>query len=394
MGSSVLPYLCFFYLFYVVEVSFIDDKYKLLDNAVTRMKKKIASGIMLTLISVSMLILVLPASGQTELWKYKTDDAVSCVSISADGNYVVAGTKTSTYEGDAFFLDSSGTLLWSKHFDEEIQGVSVSGDGSAVIITIDEFRIGYPDTFLYDKNGNLVWQKDLVSGSGAIDIAISDDGNYIVTGDTDNKVYLFDKNGNELWTYTLGDWATAVDLSFDAEYVVAGSWDKCVYLFDRSGTLLWDFKLPYDISYKSVSISNDSSYISAGYHSFQENVVLIDINGNSVWNIRTGRYTVYGISITAEGGFIAVGSGEFIYLLGKNGETLWTHEAGNYINEVSVTPDGTKVVAGSEDTYVYYLLSGHIIREFPTWTAMLFALTIVTVVIVIYKRRLLKTSIH
>jgi len=348
-------------------------------------KKTVLMAIFCGLISI--LFVVSSVSGQTEQWKYKTDDNVACVSISANGEYVVAGTETSEYGGDVFFLDNNGTLLWNKHFDDEIGGVSVSGDGSAVLVTISEWFTGDPDTFLYDKDGNLVWQKDLVSGSWAIDIAISDDGNYIVVGDVDNKVYLCDKNGNELWTYTLGDWATAVDLSHDAEYIVAGSWDEYIYLFAKNGTLLWDFRLPDQISYKSVSISNDSNCIVAGYNSFDENIACFDIVGNSLWNISTGDYIIHGVSVAAEGGFTAVGSSQDFCFLDENGNILWRHEARNFVNDASITPDGSKVAAGSEDTYIYYISSGYVVSEFPSFLILPLFMIATLLTTIIYKRK-------
>ena len=49
-------------------------------------------------------------------------------------------------------------------------------------------------------------------------VAISADGDYIVAGSSDNRVYFFDKgNGTPLWTYEAGDAVVTVAISADGE---------------------------------------------------------------------------------------------------------------------------------------------------------------------------------
>ena len=74
-------------------------------------------------------------------------------------------------------------------------------------------------------------------------MAISADGEYIVAGSDDNKVYLFDKDSSTpIWNYTTGMNVNSVSISADGTYFSAGSDDNSVYKFtdpdiDRDGVV-------------------------------------------------------------------------------------------------------------------------------------------------------------
>ena len=79
-------------------------------------------------------------------------------------------------------------------------------------------------------------------------------------------------------------------------------------------------------------------------------------------------------------------------------DTLYEKLNVEYLEDVWTVP--------AEDSYVFTLtlvyesssphmiLGSEIIPEFPTWTSMLLLLIVLTVAMVFYKRRLLKTPIH
>ena len=70
-------------------------------------------------------------------------------------------------------------------------------------------------------------------------------------------------------------------------------------------------------------------------------------------------------------------------------EDVWTVPAeGSYVFNI------TAPHAHEDNSIVYILLGSELIPEFSTWTSMLLLLIVLTVAIVFYKRRLLKTPIH
>ncbi len=120
---------------------------------------------------------------------YTTGSEVESVAISADGEYIAAGSTHPDKKVYLFDKDSS-TPLWN--------------------YTTEDY----------------VWS-----------VAISADGEYIVAGSADAKIRLFDKdNSAPLWSYTAGHYVNSVAISADGEYIAAGSNDDKVYLFDKDSS--------------------------------------------------------------------------------------------------------------------------------------------------------------
>ena len=97
-------------------------------------------------------------------------------------------------------------------------------------------------------------------------MAISTDGNYIVSGSRDNKVKLWDVNKKSLVHTFKGhrDWVNSVATSNDGNYIVSGSKDRKVKLWDvNKKSLVHTFEGHQD-SVNSVAISNDGNYIVSG----------------------------------------------------------------------------------------------------------------------------------
>jgi len=125
---------------------------------------------------------------------------------------------------------------------------------------VAEYSTGEPDVFLFNKNGGIIWEKDLITDYGRpCGVSISQDGNYIATGDTGHKVRFFDGSGNQLWEKELGDWATCVSVSSTGDYIAAGSWDDNVYLFNQSGDQLWSYDTQNSIDGVSITCRDSPS---------------------------------------------------------------------------------------------------------------------------------------
>ena len=87
------------------------------------------------------------------------------------------------------------------------------------------------------------------TGSDVLAVAFSSDGEYMVTGSKDNKVYLFSKDSSTpLWSYTTGNDVYSVAISGNGEYIAAGSDDNKIYFFDKdSSTPEWSSNLGDDV---------------------------------------------------------------------------------------------------------------------------------------------------
>jgi len=162
------------------------------------------------------------------------------------------------------------------------------------------------------------------------------------------------------WTYTLGDVAGRVDISDDAEFMVVGSQDNKVYFFEKeNNTPLWNYTASYDIN--MVAISADGKYIVACVgHKDNGKVYLFHKDSNvPLWSYKLhedpfGTGQIWGLDISADGEYIAVGSGnDKAYLFDKDSsDPLWSYTCGSNVNSASISRDGEYVVIGSSDERV------------------------------------------
>ena len=248
------------------------------------------------------------------LWKYETDSDVNSVAISADGEYIVAGSD------NVYLFNREGELLWKYKVQGTVGTMSVTPDGEYIVA-------GSDNIYFFSRERELLWKYKVdnqsliglpvrLRGNNVRSVAITPDGEYIVAG-IDNT-YLFDKRGKLLQKCKIGKWTESVAISPDGEYIVAGSKgreESYIYLFNKKGKLLWSYWAENDIY--SVFITSDGQYIVAGE-----------------------AYII---------------GGEYIYFLNREGELLWKYKIEG-IQSMSVTPDGEYIVAGSGN-HIYLFVS-------------------------------------
>jgi WD40 repeat protein len=186
-------------------------------------------------------------------------------------------------------------------------------------------------------------------------MAISDDGEYIVAGSYDNKAYLFNKDSSTpLWSYTTTDDVQSVAISEDGEYIVAGTEesDGRIYLWDKDdSTPLWSYQTTGGIL--SVDNSADGRYIavatSSGYvHFFEKS------SSTPVWSYQTGD-KLFMVSMSGDGEYIAAGCMDNkIYFWDKDDSTpVWSYLTGDDVWAVDVSSTGDYIAAGSKDNRAY-----------------------------------------
>ncbi len=246
------------------------------------------------------------------IWAYKGNIGVYAVSISADGEYLAAGTSFS--DELIFFSRKSNKPVWKYQGTSDVHGLSVSFDGSLIAAgSHSPEEIAY----LFSKESNVPLTKHKTSPDAPVwAAAISRDGKYAVYGldnsDTYTSIFLFSNGKNTpLKTWTTDWWARSVDISSNGMYIAAGSGDHNVYLIDvNKDEPLWKFEAGERVG--SVSISQDGNYIAAG--SKDKNVYLLSKESKTpLWDYKADSW-VSSVAISADGSYIVAGTGAAQYM--------------------------------------------------------------------------------
>jgi WD40 repeat protein len=277
----------------------------------------------------------------TLLWKYKTDDIVETVSVSADGSLIVAGSDLEVY-----LFTKEGKLLWKCNAHSAVSNVLVVDDA----IFCSGWDVDYHGVRLLARSGNLLW--DYSVSKYVETVACSPDGSLIAVGSQNKKVYLFERAGGLLWSYKTGGTVYCVSIPTDGSVIAAGSQDKKVYLLSRDGKLLWSYKTGGKVY--AVSVSADGSIIAAG--STDKKVYLLAKEGTLQWayQIQNARAVYWPIMTAADGSLVAARSRNRLFLFSKNGEPLWSFQTGGIIKNMGISAFGSLVVASSDDGNVYF----------------------------------------
>ena len=276
--------------------------------------------------------------------------------ISSDWRYIATSTTDRVYR--AYLFDKSGNLQTcdypeSKNTEvKNLYPVAITADGSYVV--------GYlgmeNEVSLFDRQGNPLWSYNIKDGVQSI--AITPDGNYIVaTESSQSNVYLFDREGNLLWKLDLEECLKSVVITPDGNYI-AGTTSGSVLLFDRQGNPLWSYDIKEGV--QSIAITPDGNFIAVIADVFSDGVYLFNRQGNLLWSYKVNNGTLYSISISSDGNYVAVGewSGVF-YIFDKQGQLLGRYDTGTWENhgcnvvKVAITPDRS-VVAITRSGKVYF----------------------------------------
>ena len=183
-------------------------------------------------------------------------------------------------------------------------------------------------------------------------VAISANGDYIVSGGRDNIVYFFNSSSSTpLWNYTLPSFIRSVAISADGNYIVVGAYWDGFFLFNKASHVpIWNYSI--ELAVQCLAISEDGNYIVAG-----EGNNLLLFNRSSPIPIWTNTSSnINSVSISSNGSYIAAaewGSGFSLYSRSSS-TPLWTYSGVSSPLSIDISSDGEYIAGGSLNHHLYF----------------------------------------
>ena len=224
-----------------------------------------------------------------------------------------------------------------------VNAVAISPDGETIVSG------SWDDTLrLWNRQGE---QLAVLRGhqSSVTAVAISPDGETIVSGSWDDTLRLWNRQGEQLAVLRgHQDWVNAVAISPDGETIVSGSRDRTLRLWNRQGEQLAVLR-GHQSSVRAVAISPDGETIVSG--SLDDTLRLWNRQGEQLAVLRGHQSSVNTVAISPDGETLVSGSGDnTLRLWNRQGEQLAVlrgHQSSVYA--VAISPDGETIVSGSSD---------------------------------------------
>jgi outer membrane protein assembly factor BamB len=300
-------------------------------------------------------------SNSNPIWQFKAQEYLIQVDISSDGHHILAtgdGGKVYRFARESFRPILNYT---TDSFGLSMQDVAISSDGSYLATT--SRRILY---LFHGNDTNPLWintdagERVLISSDGNIiatlenaegiirlfhksssipiwqyyvgnflyDLAITPDGNFIVTGGqfydwhSGYTIYLFNASSSTPRVMYTEGIVRGVAISHDGAYIAASCSDG-VYLFNATTlTRIWKYELPSDSDSTQIAISSDGSFIVTNfirYISNEEDTKLLffnKLNNTPIWT-KSIEY-VNDVEISADGKDIAVSTASRFYYINSD----------------------------------------------------------------------------
>ncbi|HEX5457532.1 MAG TPA: DUF5711 family protein, partial [Candidatus Nitrosotalea sp.] len=312
-------------------------------------------------------------STQNLMWDYDVDGKILSIATSHNGSYVVAGTRIqemhaddNEHQGSVYFFDKTGNLMWKYDSTRKIASVSVSDDGQYVLASGYQIAPGPAGTYengamyILDKNGNMLWNYAPNDYGKILVSSMSSDGSHVAAASGTNLVY-FDNQGKNLWNYTSSSEINFISVSSDGSNIITSA-GNTIRSFDNNGNLLWTFNTDY--GYSQARLSPDGKYVVASdaASGYVGKIYFIDNTGNLIKEDQVDS-PVLSISIS-KSNRIAIGTNWATMVFNSTGYMIWVDKISS---QVAMSSDGSFLAAvtgaGNEVYLTYFDSHGNILSR-------------------------------
>ena len=287
-------------------------------------------------------------TGEEQLTLIGHSDSIEAVAVTPDGKRVVSGSRDSILK--VWDLQTGEEQLTFTGHSDRVNAVAIIPDGKRVIS-------GSSDNTL--KVWNLQTGEEQLTFTGhsssVMDVKVTENGQRAVSSSEDCTLKVWDlQMGQRRFTSTNhSDRVRAVAITSDGKRVISGSWDNTLKVWNlQTGKEQLTF-IGHSDRVSAVAVTPDGKRVVSG----SEDMTL------KVWDLQTGEEqliltedngSIETIAVTHDGERVVGGSLDgrlrvWDLQTGRRcGLTIHNDDDAHYVLSVAVTPDGKKVISGLE----------------------------------------------
>jgi WD40 repeat protein len=300
--------------------------------------------------------------------KMVSEEDFHAVAVSADGQIIVSSeNKDKTKIIKVWRRNGSLiSIIKAGQAKKIVNSIAVSADGKTIVSTGEYIRDNKDETIkVWRQDGSLI--TTLRGHQGAIKtVAVSADGQTIISGSTDKIVKVWQRDG--LLIATLRghqDCISGVAVSADGQTIVSGSTDTTVKVWRQDGSLITTLKDGKDII-SAVAVSADGQTIVSG--STDSTLRVWQMNNLKYMSFSTDRLGVYSVAVSADGQtIVSTSSDKTAKVWRQDGSLISTLKGSEASGGVGISADGQTIVSKSGDKMVrVWRQDGSTIATLPT----------------------------
>ncbi len=209
------------------------------------------------------LIILWGGKNKKPLWQYHASGNFHDVSLSDDGSFVTGSTGCPDRRFYLFSKNSNSPLIQTEPLtrDSPVHRAKISADGmlAAVGSEADDGAV-----FLFSKDfKNPVWKFSTPQRSSVRALNFTPNGQYIGAATFGGDAYIFDKEkGSPIANWKVNASLGGVDIADDGSFIATGGTDNKLYILDRNTKLKTE--IPFDEYLEEIDISANGKYIAVG----------------------------------------------------------------------------------------------------------------------------------
>ena len=212
----------------------------------------------------SNLLILWKQETSTPLWQYHSSGNFHDVSLSADGRFIAGSTGCPDRKFYLFSRDSNQPLIQTDQLtrDSPVHRAKISADGTLAAVGSESDGGA---VFLFSKDSqNPLWKFPTPNGSSVRALNFTPDGNYIGAATFVGDVYLFNKESAQ----PIAHWQVpnaalgGLDIADDGSFIATGGTDNKLHIFN--GDSKEGVEIIFNEYVEEIDISGNGKYIAVG----------------------------------------------------------------------------------------------------------------------------------